>query len=277
MPEAHASDKISRIKNCPNTVFKSWGIGIVSLDPKFIPRKRKIMIILLAGIVPAIYLIIKVYRMDKIEKEPLGLIVRLFIWGALTTFAAMILEEIGMIILDCAADPTTMLYVALENFIVVGISEEFVKRWALKRVSWKNPAFNYHFDAVVYAVTVSLGFAALENVLYIMDFGLSIAPVRAVTSIPLHGICGVFMGFYYGNAKAAEQSGEVSKMQGQMLRSLLVPVLIHGFYDFTATLESDMAELVWLVFIIVLYIVAFRSLKKYSREDSPIGTNTWWK
>ena len=227
------------------------------------------MIVLLAGMLPAFYLIYKIYKLDRIEKEPVGLLVKLFFLGGLSIIPAVILEEIGSVILYMFLDETSVLYILLENFIVVAISEEFCKRWFLQKTTRKHPAFNYRFDAVVYAVTVSLGFAAFENVMYIMDFGLSIAPVRALTSVPLHGICGVFMGFFYGSMKANDGWNQQRYLYAKKM-SLWVPVLIHGFYDFCASMEEDSYTLIWLAFIVILYIFVFRFLKNISRNDAPV-------
>ena len=119
-------------------------------------------ILLMAALIPPFILLVKVYRMDTIEKEPKGLIFRLVLAGALTVIPAGFLEGIGIgsILTPLVGKENIYLYNFLQYFLVVGIAEEGVKHFALRKITWCSPEFNYRFDAVVYAVSVSLGFAA---------------------------------------------------------------------------------------------------------------------
>ncbi len=227
--------------------------------------------VIIAGLLPCIVLMQYIYRADKVEKEPLGLLLKIFFFGALTTIPAIILEKIGMVILNMLPIRSeSALFIALKMFIVVACSEEFVKRLNASRWTWRNPAFNYRFDGVVYCVMASLGFAAAENIMYIVGYGLVVAPIRAVTSIPLHCICGVFMGHFYGQSKyysAREMKRESTR---NMRLSILVPVLIHGFYDFCATYGRGNLIAVFFIFIIVMDVIAINSVRKYAGEDEAV-------
>ncbi len=225
--------------------------------------------VLVAGVLPCLILIGMIYAADEIEKEPFGLLLKIFLFGCFTTIPAAVLERIGTIILgNLPIDMGSPLYNALMMFLVVGVAEEGLKHLNTRLCTWEHPAFNYRFDGVVYSVMASLGFAAAENVMYIYIYGLTLAPVRALTSIPLHCICGVFMGHYYGQAKYYEQQGEYGKRKLNMLLSVVIPVLIHGFYDFCVT--GGMALLVFLIFMVILDVVAFRAVRRYSKEDTPV-------
>lgn len=231
-------------------------------------------ILLAASIIPPMFLLWKVYQSDKIEKEPPKLLAVIFVLGMVSTIFAGILETIGSIILTAAlpqemlASPLGMrVYNLLFYFIIVGGAEELVKYWAMKIPSWRNRAFNYVFDGVVYGTTAALGFAALENILYVMDTGLVTAGVRAWTAIPLHCIAGIFMGHYYGIAKAAERWGDQRRKKQLLRRSILIPMLIHGAYDFIATDESPLLSILFFVYIIVVDVFAYKSLQDYSRHD----------
>ena len=158
--------------------------------------------LVLIAIAPSLLLILYIYNLDKIESEPVRLLVKLFFLGGISTVSAMLLEMAGENILQrMVPDSTTIRYMILENFLVVAMVEEGGKYLAVRFSTWKNKAFNFRFDGVVYCATASLGFAAFENILYVISYGTSIAPTRAVTAIPLHCIAGVFMGHYYGQAK----------------------------------------------------------------------------
>ena len=233
-------------------------------------------IILAASLLPPLYLLWRVYKSDSIEKEPVGLLVTIFLCGMLSTLPAGILEGIGQNVLAAFINPgadassfggTVTVFNLLFYFIVVGGAEELVKYWAMRIPTWKNPEFDYVFDGVVYGVTASLGFAALENVLYVLDSGLVTAGVRAWTAIPLHCITGIFMGHYYGIAKAADIYHDYA-VRGRMLRrSILIPVIIHGAYDFIATSENEILVCLFFVYIVLLDIAAIRSLRRYSKND----------
>ena len=121
-------------------------------------------ILLLAALLPPIVLMIWVYRLDKIESEPPRLILKLLLFGALSCIPAAIIESIAGGLLERVISPYQFgtLYQFLYYFLVVAWTEEGVKHFALKHGSWKNPAFNYRFDAIVYATAAALGFGALK-------------------------------------------------------------------------------------------------------------------
>ncbi|MDO4622521.1 MAG: PrsW family glutamic-type intramembrane protease [Eubacteriales bacterium] len=224
-------------------------------------------LLLLLAILPGAFLMHKVYSMDKIEKEPINLIVKLLVGGALSTFAALILELLGTGILNMVLPPYSLVYMILENFIVVALSEEGVKYLVLKLLTWKNPAFDYSFDGIVYAVSVSLGFAILENIEYAFSYGMTTTLVRALTAVPGHAIFGIFMGCYYGIAKVYEKWGFENYRKKFAVRSLAVPVILHGFYDFMASGGNILSILVFLGFIIALDVIAYKRIVKCSKND----------
>lgn len=225
-------------------------------------------LLLIAAVLPPVILLLYIWKLDSIEKEPPGLLAKLFIFGCIITVGALILESLGEAVMTVVfGDKTTVITGLIMYFIVVAWSEEGLKRLVLRRVTWKNPAFDYRFDAIVYAVFVSLGFAALENVVYVFGGGLPVAGIRAVTAIPLHAIAGVFMGHYYGEAKLAEVNGDHSSCRKYMFLSLLIPILIHGFYDFAASSESLLMSAIFFAFVIVIEIFAFKRVRKYAAAD----------
>lgn len=247
-------------------------------------------ILLAASLIPPLFLLWKVYQSDKIEKEPPKLLLIIFVLGMISAVFAGILEMIGGAVLvrlfpggfaETAVGSTVFNF--LYFLIIVGGSEELVKFLAMRIPTWRNRAFNYVFDGVVYGVTAALGFAALENVLYVLDTGLVTAGIRAWTAIPLHCIAGIFMGHYYGIAKAAERWSDSrernpslrGKAKNKFLRlSILIPMVIHGVYDFIATAENMIVLALFFVYIIIVDIFAYNSLKQYSRNDVSLETGT---
>lgn len=227
-------------------------------------------ILLTAALLPPLFLLVQIYRMDKVEKEPKNLIVKLLFFGVLTTIPAALLESVADGILPEILAPKTVPYILVDNFLCVALVEELVKYIALKGVSWNHPAFNYTFDGIVYAVSVSIGFAAAENILYVQGGGLATAAVRAVTSIPGHCIFAIYMGIAYSLAKYYETRGDLKLRQKYLNRAILVPMLLHGFYDFCASMNSGTWTMVFLVFVIVLDVVAYRKVQEMEREDRPL-------
>lgn len=220
-----------------------------------------------AAVIPAIVLLVKIYKADKLDKEPLGLLIALVFWGAVSTTLAVFTEEVGTGILDTLWPEDSLLYRVLMYFVVVGLSEEGFKYLLLKRHTWRSADFNCQFDGVVYATAVSLGFALWENIGYVAMYGMGTALVRAVTAVPGHACFGVFMGAFYGMAKRYSNYGCEAQSKRCRHLAVLLPTVLHGFYDFIATSESRFSEWVFLLFVIVLFLITSRMVKNLSRED----------
>ena len=228
------------------------------------------MLLAAIAVIPGLLLIKKVYDLDKIEKEPRGLLLSLVIWGAIICIPAVILEIAGEYIVLPFFEEGSISYAAAENFITVALVEEGLKYRVLKSKTWKNEEFNFRFDAIVYAVCVSMGFAILENIEYSLMDGIEVALLRAVTSIPGHCVFSIFMGNYYGEAKLCEGTGDKRGMKKMLKKALWMPVLIHGFYDFVLSVDGDFTFVIFIVFILYLYISTFRKLKTYASQDKPV-------
>ena len=226
------------------------------------------MLLILAAVLPAAYLMIKVYRSDRLEPEPPGLVIGLVLLGMISTALAGGAERLGDAILRyLGAEEGTLLYNALFYFLVVGPAEEGFKYAVLRWRTWRHPAFDCQYDGVVYAVFVSLGFALWENIGYVLMYGWSTAVARALTAVPGHACFGVFMGAWYGVAKRYELYGYERESKRSRRLCVIVPALIHGCYDFIASLESEVFVLVFLAFVIVMFITALRFVKRLSKGD----------
>ncbi|MCR4656736.1 MAG: PrsW family intramembrane metalloprotease [Lachnospiraceae bacterium] len=225
----------------------------------------------LLAIIPGIVLFIMIWKSDKTEKEPPKLLLKLFLFGALTVISAVIIGLAGEVVFGFL-DPASMLYIFIDNFLLTALVEEAGKYVVLKKITWKHPAFDHTFDAVVYAVTVSLGFATLENIIFLIDAGIGVGIMRAVMSVPGHAIYGVFMGYYYGMAKTADVNGDKRLCKSYLVKALIIPFLLHGFYDFCiGSIDYDIFLLILAVFEIVLTVAGIKKARKLSREDAAIG------
>ena len=229
------------------------------------------LILILAAVIPALILMVRVWRKDKLEKESPELLRRLVIGGILSALLAMVEERVLSWVLDSAVPQNTVLYNVLLYFVIVAVSEESSKYLFLKRYSWRSPEFNSQFDGVVYAVFTSLGFALWENISYVMHFGFSTALVRAVTAIPGHACFGVFMGVFYGIAKKYQNFGKPVASRICRRLCLLFPVLLHGAYDYIATLEQTESGWYFTAFVAALFVVSYLLVGRMSKEDRYIA------
>ena len=190
-------------------------------------------VLFLAAIAPVAFMLHFVYVRDRYEKEPLGRIAIVFFASFLTVIPAGIAEGLLM-----AGEPTNLFAIAVTCFLVIGLSEEFFKYLAVKWLAVRHPSFNEVYDGILYAVAASLGFAMVENILYVTmsalestGEGMVVAVMRALLAVPGHALWGVMMGYYIGLAKFEP---DPTKKRGLVLRGLFTAVFWHGLYDFCA-------------------------------------------
>lgn len=226
------------------------------------------------AIIPSMVLFFVVWYGDKVEKEPPKLLAKLFGLGCLSTISAVILGLLGEFAAGLVFEQESMIYLAVDNFILTALIEEGGKYFFLKVGTWKNKEFNYTFDGVVYAVAVSLGFATIENILYVLSSGLIggffVAIIRALLSVPGHVMFAVFMGYYYGLAKYAEAEGNMAKCRINLVKALLVPVLLHGFFDFCLSTGEGIFILLFFLFDICMTVAAVVRFWLFSKGDTAI-------
>ena len=224
-------------------------------------------VLIAAAVLPALYLLYCIYQADRVEKEPAGLLVSLAISGIIATFLAMVTESIGYMFVSGVFWEGSVLYNFFFYFFVVALSEEGFKYLLLKKRTWNSPAFNCRFDGVVYAVFVSLGFALWENISYVGLYGLEAALLRAVTAIPGHACFGVFMGVWYGLAKKFDMYGNEEKAKRYRKLAVICPILLHGSYDFIASMENSWFTLVFIAFIAGLFHISLRMVRQQANRD----------
>lgn len=222
------------------------------------------------AIIPGILIILYVYTKDRVEKEPITLIVKLLIFGAITTILAGYAEAYSSMLFP-QYPVGSLQYSLINSFCLAAFWEELLKFLALKIGSWRHPSFNYRFDGIVYGVSTAVGFALLENVMYVAQYGFQTAVVRAFTAVPLHAFCGVFMGIFYAYAKKASILGQGGAKFACNLLALIVPMIIHGIYDTLAFLRADWAFIGLMIFVVFLYIIAISTIRKNSAEDYKAG------
>ena len=225
------------------------------------------LILIAAAVIPAVWLLVRVYRADRLEKEPVGLVLSLVLLGIVSTALASLTEELGDLALSYFYPEGTIQYALIMYFVIVALSEEGFKYLLLKKKTWRSPHFNCLFDGVVYAVAVSLGFALWENIDYVLRYGMGAALARALTAVPGHACFGVFMGAWYGFARRRESEGDPARAARCRRMAVFVPSLLHGCYDFIAVRQIEALSAVFVVFVIGMFAVASTVVKRLSRND----------
>lgn len=222
-------------------------------------------VLLVAALLPAAILLIYVYQKDTVEKEPLGLVLRTFLLGVGAGPVAAIIETVLINYFEMVLPDGAVLLI-VEYFVGVAMVEEALKYLALHSMHG-NPEFNYVFDGIVYGVAAALGFAALENVLYVFDGGLEVAFSRAIFSVPGHCADGAIMGCFYGLAKQREMLHQAGPAALFYVLAFVLPVIEHGFYDAALSSGLDSMVLAALTVEIIFVVCAVTLVNRMSKHD----------
>ncbi len=254
-----------------------------------------------AALLPAVVLCVYVFKKDRVEKEPIGLLLLLLALGVLSCFPAAEAEKVvggvisGFFARFAKVDnhiiylPSGIFYIYnfFKYFIGVALIEEGIKWIILKITTMRHKEFNCLFDGMIYAIFVSLGFAAFENVLYVTQYGWMNALTRGVLSVPGHMFFAVMMGWHYSIWNIVKQAhDEEARLKSQGVideykesfnykksarLSIIIPVLAHGFYDFCCTIDSVVATVIFSVFIVFMYKHCFGKISEMSEADEMAG------
>ncbi|MDO4503517.1 MAG: PrsW family glutamic-type intramembrane protease, partial [Coriobacteriia bacterium] len=231
-------------------------------------------ILLAIAVVPGLVLMGYVYAKDPVEKEPVGLLVKLFALGAASALLAGVIEIALDAPVRTALGYQSLAYLLAHNILVVALVEEGCKFLFLKKSTWRSSEFNYLFDGIVYAVFVSLGFAVLENVIYVFEYGFATGIARALTSMPGHAVFAVFMGSFYAKAKLADVRGDVAGRQRNLRLAVVMPVVAHGAYDVLASIGSDLSVALFLLLLVVLFGLGLRLVRRESKAATRLFSSS---
>src|SRR5688500_4812931 len=177
------------------------------------------------ALAPGAAIILYIYLKDKHEREPVGLLLISFLYGGLSAIMTLFISwpVEALIILK----PDDAVHQFFNAFFKVALIEEFSKFFFVRFILFNNRNFNEPFDGIVYAIMVSMGFATLENVLYVYQFGLATGILRMFTAVPAHATFAIIMGFFLGKAKFSHR-----KVLYYSIMALLAAALFHGSYDY---------------------------------------------
>jgi len=214
------------------------------------------MNILILALAPVFILLSYVYIRDKYEKEPIKILFFALVAGALAVVPVLVVGQLLEYVKPVMGIRGTAFYT---SFIEAGLVEEGFKFLALYLLIWRNPNFNESFDGIVYAVFVSLGFAAVENIFYVAEGGYKVALVRSLTAVPAHAIFGIRMGFYFGIAHMYQEI-----RTSYLLKAFLIPVILHGIYDFMLLSQIYLLLLAFIPYMVWRIFTGFKEMKLLS-------------
>ena len=227
-----------------------------------------LVILLFSAIFPVAIFLFFIYKKDT-KKEPPKLLAKSFMWGCIAALPVIIVE----LILDYFNIFNSAFLQSFYNaFIVAAFVEEGFKFLCLYLIIWKHKEFDQYYDGIVYAVFVSLGFAVVENIVYVIQFGIVTSILRAILPVPGHGLFGVIMGYFFALAKFSTNN----KRKKLLWLSFLLPFFIHGLYDFFLFYMQHFQDnvfiaLLFIVFFIILMVFLWRYgiryIKKHYAKD----------
>mgnify|MGYP001590093569 FL=1 len=215
------------------------------------------------AVIPGVLLAILIYLVDRYDKEPIEVLIKVIILGAISVVPTIIVEKF----LASLNYFSGLLKVAFNAFIVAGLTEEFFKREVVLRSVFNKQVFNEKLDGIIYCSFSALGFATVENIMYVV-FDVSpsyyVGLYRGIFSVPAHLLFGVTMGYYMSLSKF---SSERSLKRKFLNKSLLIPVVFHGIFDFILMSKNMFLAICFLPFVAYLWLINLRKLNKYYLES----------
>ena len=224
------------------------------------------LVITALALAPTTAVMLYIYLRDKHEREPLSLLLISFLYGGLSTLLTMLISwPVNALILT---KDDEVVHQFLSAFFKVALIEEFSKFFFVRFVLFYNKNFNEPFDGIVYSVMVSMGFATLENVIHVYQYGIATGFMRMFTAVPAHATFAIIMGYFLGKAKFTHR-----RILYFTVVSLVIATLFHGTYDYF--LFVSYIPGLWVGAAISLAIVLLLSRKAIRLHDqsSPFVTN----
>lgn len=211
------------------------------------------------AVTPGIIGVFAIYLSDRVDKEPTKLLLLTYLLGALAVIPSILVEEI-LVKFNVFTGIPQALYNA---FIVAALTEEFFKRLVVLKVPFRTSYFNEKLDGIVYAVFAALGFATVENIIYVVFTYTNnpfIGLYRGIFSVPAHGIFGITMGYYISLSRF--DTNKVRKKKN-MRKSLLMPIILHGLFDFILMANIPELTLLFVPYVVFIWWLNERKLSTF--------------
>jgi protease PrsW len=204
--------------------------------------------ILSAGIAPGLSLLCYFYLKDQYDSEPITMVFRTFLFGALLVFPIAFIQYVFH-------SENVVSSMLIEAFFTTSLLEEFFKWFIVFYTAYKHTNFDEPYDGIVYGSSVSLGFATAENIMFLVANGLEHAIGRAFLPVSSHALFGVIMGYYLGKGKFSNSS-----KRKWILLSIFLPFLLHGIYDYILISQTNW-NYIMIPFMLFLWWLGLRKVK----------------
>jgi len=217
-------------------------------------------LLIILAVSPVAFLLWFFYHEDKYKHESIRLMAVTFAFGAVATLPAAFIERLLTFVIPVGPG----LIATFVYFMVgVGLVEESSKFLAVRVYAYRSKLFDEPMDGIVLGVCAGLGFATVENVLYVLHYGIIDAIVRGLVSVPGHALYGAIVGFYLGEAK-------LHGKPALALKGLIIAAFLHGAFDTIANVFSNLIGIVILaVFVWIVYTQIVRKEIKEAETESP--------
>lgn len=217
--------------------------------------------LLLVAIAPTIAILIWIYIKDKYDKEPIKILIKLFFIGILISIPAIAIEDL-LIKINIKNEFLNLIFT---SFIVAATTEELLKVIVLIPYTLRSKYYTEKLDGMVYSIFTTLGFATVENIIYIFNEGqfnlLKIGIARAIISIPAHVLFAINMGYYLSMYKF---NLDKSKRNIFLLKLIFIPIVLHGIFDYLVMLKTTISSILFIIYLIYLWKISLDKLDKYT-------------
>lgn len=201
------------------------------------------------ALLPAMLLMIWLYTRDTLHPEPKRAVYRLYLLGAAIVLPAGLIER-QMLNSGLAHDGLRAIF--MTAFFVAGLVEEFLKAGIVERAAFQPGLMKSPLDCIIYSGAVALGFATIENILYVTSSGFGTAILRSVTAVPAHLMFGIVMGTAFARHIWLHKS---------RAWVYVLPALAHGIYDTFALTNSWLGDILLFVYLMALLEWSLRRLE----------------
>lgn len=221
----------------------------------------KLILLFLLALAPIVFIITYFYLRDKYDREPLrNLIITFFLGIAISAPVLWISDNLSELTHTSTQSPFPQLL--LYALFVVATTEESMKYLVLRLFCYNQKEFDEPYDGIMYGVATAMGFAAIENVIYVMNggekTGLEIGLLRMFTAVPAHAVFGAVMGYFVGKAKFISQQKDATITH---IIGLLFAICLHGIYDFFIFYDAETLGIISLVLLVVGIVYTYKAIK----------------
>ncbi|WP_336518136.1 PrsW family intramembrane metalloprotease [Pollutibacter soli] len=229
------------------------------------------MVLFALAVAPGIAICFYIFFRDQYNPEPRKHLLMSFFLGVVSALPALLIQYLLLPVEDILL-PVNIFSILIKAFVIVAFSEELCKYVMLRYYAYRQPEFDEPFDGIVYGVMVSMGFATIENIAYVMQSGYATAIVRMFISVPAHACFGILMGYNVGKARFHPGHPFPYLMKG-----LLLAIFFHGSFDFflflkdSSFIKEHVSDIFLLACSIVLLIFGIRLSAKAIRSHMLIS------